>query len=193
MRYDKGRKEETRRRIVDVASKRFRKEGVDAVGVANLMADAGLTHGGFYSHFPSKEHLVREVLSDVLDTRHERLERSAADGTGIAPVIARYLSDSHRDKPEDGCPFACFAVEIARHTPETREVFTAKFKRHVELFAAHLPEGTQAQREARATALLGLMAGMLQLARATPDPQMSAEIMTNAREHALALALAPYT
>lgn len=193
MRYGKGHKEETRRRILDVASKRFRKEGVDAVGVANLMSDAGLTHGGFYSHFPSKEHLVREVLSDVLDTRHARLERSAADGVGIAPVIERYLSDNHRDKPEDGCPFACFVVEIARHTPETREVFTAKFKRHVELLAAHLPEGTLEQREARATALLGLMSGMLQLARATPDPQMSAEIMMNARQHALALATAPYT
>ncbi|MBN9080816.1 MAG: hypothetical protein BGP04_21315 [Rhizobiales bacterium 62-17] len=192
MRYGKGHKDETRKRILDVAAKRFRKDGVDAVGVAGLMADAGLTHGGFYSHFPSKEHLVREVLDTVLETRHASLERSAASGKGIEPVIERYLSVRHRDEPENGCPFACFAVEIARHEPETREMFTAKFNRHVELIAAHLPEGSEEQRRQRATALLGLMSGMLQLARATPSPETSDDILASARQHALAMAVAPY-
>jgi AcrR family transcriptional regulator len=188
MRYEKGRKDETRQRIIDAAARRFREEGVEAVGVAGLMADAGLTHGGFYSHFPSKEHLVRETLTSVLDRRHARLEESIASGhAGVETIISNYLSRNHRDNPGSGCPFACFVGEIARRPDETRTAFTDKLKRHAELIAAHFTSGPKDEREKTAFTLLSLMSGALQLSRAVVDPALSETILANARQTSLAL------
>jgi TetR/AcrR family transcriptional repressor of nem operon len=186
MRYEKGRKDETRQRIIAAAAKRFREEGVEAVGVAGLMADAGLTHGGFYSHFPSKVHLVRETLTTVLDRRHARLEQSIASGrAGVETIIANYLSQHHRDNPGTGCPFACFVGEIARRPDETRTAFTDKLKRHAELIAAHFTSGPEAEREHTALTLLSLMSGALQLSRAVSDRALSQTILETARQSAL--------
>src|ERR1700754_349801 len=98
MRYDKGHKDATRQRIVEVASRQFREQGVAAVGLAGIMTDAGLTNGAFYAHFDSKEDLVREVLASP-GKRSEMWQAAAESGEGLESAIRRYLSANHRDNP----------------------------------------------------------------------------------------------
>ncbi len=102
MRFDKGHKEQTRRRIVETAARRFRKEGVEAVGIAGLMADAGLTHGGFYAHFASKEELVRAALEEASDQGRERRCKLLEKGENLEALVRSYLRPVHRDTPELG-------------------------------------------------------------------------------------------
>jgi AcrR family transcriptional regulator len=198
MRYEKGHKDVTRKRIVDVASKRFRKEGVEAVGLAGLMADAGLTHGGFYAHFKSKEDLVREAVSDAFgqsNAAFERVVRDRGDGDGdgdggedgFAVIVRKYLRPEHRDHPELGCAAAALVAEIARHPEPTREAFTGQLNRLVDLVEAQLPASPSDRRRKCATAVVALMMGSLQLARAETDAARSAEILDSGVEAAFAL------
>ena len=112
MRYQKDQKEITHRRVVEVAAARFRKDGLDGVGVATLMGEAGLTHGGFYSHFASKEALIQEVIDTGMDDSFARLTEST-EGAGIEGFIRRYLRPSHREHPERGCPPQLWAPKSA--------------------------------------------------------------------------------
>ncbi len=161
MRYEKGHKDATRMRIVDAASKRFRKDGVEAIGVARLMADAGLTHGGFYAHFSSKEDLVKEAVRDALDHTRAGLERVArSEPGGIEALIRMYLAPQHRDRPERGCAAAALASEIARHSRPTREAFTEEIEALVNFIAEQLPGGDdQHERQKIAVAIFALMMG----------------------------------
>ncbi len=178
MRYEKGHKDVTRTRIVEVASKRFRKDGVEAVGVARLMADAGLTHGGFDAHFASKEDLVKEAVRDALDHTRAGLERVArADGGGIEALVRSYLASQHRDRPDRGCAAAALVAEIARHSHPTRAAFTEKIEALVDLIAEQLPAGDQRERRKAATGIFAVMMGTLQLARAAPDKSLSDQIL----------------
>jgi TetR/AcrR family transcriptional repressor of nem operon len=190
MRYEKGHKDTTRRRIVEVASRRFRKEGVEAVGVAGVMAEAGLTHGGFYSHFASKEELVQEAVTEALDGTLAELARiTTVKGGGLEAVLRAYLSAPHRDKPERGCVAAALAPELARHPTTTRAAFTERLQRIVGLIADQLPSTvTLAARQQAATAIVALMMGTLQLARAEPDTPVSARLLEGGINAALTLA-----
>src|SRR5688572_28834100 len=115
MRYEKGHKEQTRQRIVEMAARRFRKDGVDGVGLATVMSDAGLTNGAFYAHFDSKDALVKDVVDCTLQEREVALDEALEHGMdGVAAAIEDYLSRRHRDKPEVGCPTAALVAEIAR-------------------------------------------------------------------------------
>jgi TetR/AcrR family transcriptional repressor of nem operon len=187
MRFEKGHKEETRRRIVQVASGRFRKDGVEAVGIAGLMAEAGLTHGGFYAHFGSKEDLLREAMVAAMDTTRERLNR-AAERNGLEGLVRRYLRPSHRDTPEDGCAIASLVAEIARHEPETRQVFAARVEKFLLRIAACLPGLPAADQKPAAIGILSVMLGALQLSRAVTDPELSDSILENGIRSALSLA-----
>ena len=187
MRYAKGHKDETRQHIVEVAARKFREEGLAAVGIAGLMAEAGLTNGAFYNHFDSKEHLVQEALTHALDKRDAAL-REAGPGAGEA-FIRDYLSPRHRDGAGQGCFTAALAAEIARHAEPTREAFTRAIQRTLGRIGAELPEGLAAEeRERKAAAIYGLMVGSLQLARAVTDREMSDRILAGGLEAALALA-----
>jgi len=183
MRYDKNHKELTHQRVVEVASERFRKEGLDAVGVASLMADAGLTHGGFYSHFPSKEALVEEAIVAAMETTSMRLTKAAETG-GIEALIASYLRPAHRDHPERGCAAAALCAEIGRHSEATRDAFTEKVRKMTALIESTLPKPDAAT----AQAICAMMIGTLQLSRAVSDPKLSDEILESGRTAALALA-----
>src|SRR5579859_4988291 len=115
MRYEKGHRETTRQHILDVASAQFRQNGVAAVGLAGIMSEAGLTNGAFYTHFESKEDLVRAMLLDAL-RRHELRHRANLENKmGLEATIRDYLSARHRDRPGSGCPAAALVAEIARH------------------------------------------------------------------------------
>jgi TetR/AcrR family transcriptional regulator, transcriptional repressor for nem operon len=188
MRYEKGHKDATRKHIVKVASKRFRRDGVEAVGVVGLMADAGLTHGGFYSHFASKEELVQATTVDALEGGRAQLARAAGADGGLEGIVRAYLRPAHRDAPARGCAFAALTSEIARRSPATRAAFTREFEAHIDLIAGCLPAGDACASRRAAIAIFSLMMGALQLARAVADKDLSDRILESGVEAALTLA-----
>ncbi len=185
MRYEKGRKDATRQRVIEVASRQFREQGVAAVGLAGIMAEAGLTNGAFYAHFDSKEHLVRDVLASA--GFHNKLSKAEARGAGLEGAIRDYLSPGHRDDPGGGCPTSALVAEMARHPRATRDAFSGKVAGVFELIAASLRTGTAAARRRKAVAIYGLIVGTLQLARAVNDSKLSDEILRNGADAAVAL------
>ncbi|MCQ8240080.1 TetR/AcrR family transcriptional regulator [Rhizosaccharibacter radicis] len=188
MRYTDGQRERTRDRILDVAGRLFREQGVASSGMAGLMAAAGLTNGAFYAHFPSKEALVQEVLAH---RRQGRFTEALREGEPPERWIRLYLNPDHRDRPGEGCMMAPLAAEIGRHPPDTRERFCAALGRTIELIAAHVPGASEADRLVRAHAVFGLMMGTLQLARATGTGSASDAILGGGVRAALALCLPP--
>jgi len=187
MRYEKGHKDVTRQRIIDVASGQFRAHGVAARGLAGIMTEAGLTNGAFYAHFESKEDLVRAVLGEALGRREQTLRAAADKEAGLEVLIRDYLSPRHRDDPGRGCPTAAMVAEIARHPKKTRDAFTVKVVELIALIAAQI-EGSPPARRGNAVAIYGMMVGTLQLARAVNDKRLSDEILENGLAAALALA-----
>lgn len=191
MRYDKGQKEATRNRIIEAAAMRFRRDGIEGVGVASLMGDIGLTQGGFYNHFASKEDLAREVLVEALATTRERLAAAgvAAAADGLEPFVNFYLRAQHRDHPENGCAAAALAAEVARGPAATKAAFTAELRKTVTLISERLPKSMKPkQRRETAQAIFASMMGTLVLARAVDDAALSDELLAAGRRAALALA-----
>jgi TetR/AcrR family transcriptional repressor of nem operon len=184
MRYEKGHKDATRERIIDVASKQFREKGVAAVGLAGIMNDAGLTNGAFYNHFESKEDLVQAVLGQALERRETKLRTTS----GLEKIVRDYLSRAHRDGPSNGCPTAALVAEIARHPKATRDAFTEKVSSFIPLIAAQLPAGSAGEKRRRAVAIYGMLVGTLQLARAVNDRKLSDEMLESTVSVALELA-----
>jgi TetR/AcrR family transcriptional regulator, transcriptional repressor for nem operon len=190
MRFEKGHKAATRRHIVDVASKCFRRDGVSAAGIAGIMAEAGLTNGAFYPHFESKEALVREALASALADQQHRLDEERT-GLDLEGAIRRYLNRAHLEAPAVGCPSAALLPEIARQAMATRKTYEEGLRRYVSTLAALLPDAESATSGRRATAIFGLMVGTLQLARAVPDAVQAEQILEGGVEAALHLARAP--
>lgn len=188
MRYAPEHNEETRERILEVASRLFREHGIAAVGLAKIMTEADLTVGTFYTHFKSKEALVRDALLRSLRARHEELEQAIQRGD-IETAIRAYLSAEHRDAPGDGCPVAALAPEVARHPKATRQAFASHNEPTLDGIAALL-SSQQSKKVGRAdaAAFLGLLAGTLQLARATPDRTESDAILEAGVRAAIRLA-----
>jgi len=187
VRYEKGHRTATRERIVDVASRRFRAEGVAAVGLTGIMADAGLTNGAFYTHFSSKDELVKATLVHAMNEREAALKALGATGGDVGAAIREYLSVAHRDDAASGCPSASLLGEIRRQPVETRDAYTAQITAFVDLIAAALP-GNAVEARQKALAIFGLMAGTLQLARAVSDPVLSQEVLEAGAKTAIALA-----
>ena len=187
MRYAAEHNEETRDRIVAAASRLFREHGIAAVGLAKIMAEADLTVGTFYTHFKSKEALVQEALRQARNMNFEQ-----ALGVGDLDLAVRtYLSAEHRDAAGIGCPAAALASEVARHPRATRQRFANDLDQRIDTFAELLSSrrGKKVGR-AEATAFFGLLAGTLQLARATPERAESDAILEAGVRAALRLAAA---
>ena len=187
MRYSQDHKQETRRRILEVAGRRFKQDGIDGSGVATLMSDAGLTNGAFYGHFSSKEDLVANVLADQLRTQRKSFDENPSDRAGLKAFVRSYLSPEHRDQLAGGCPSAALLDEIARRRTDTRDVFTAEVMGVVDDIASRLdPTDVEAAR-ADALTIFGLMVGTLQLARALTDRHLSDQLLARGEETALKL------
>lgn len=185
MRYEKGRKEATRRRITEVAAGRFRSDGIAATGLAGIMSEAGLTNGAFYLHFGSKEGLVRESISAALEDQAAQIKALlAAGGTSLA--IDAYLSPEHRDNPDQGCVSSALLPEIAREPGPTREAYVERFNGLVRLVAEAMPPGTR-DPEGVATAVFGLLIGTLELARTVAGTALSDRILETGAAAAKAL------
>jgi TetR/AcrR family transcriptional repressor of nem operon len=188
MRYEKGHKEITRRRIVETASARFRKDGIEGVGLADLMAEAGLTHGGFYSHFSSKEDLVRAAMEEAAGHSAQNFNRRIEEG-GLEAWIRGYLRIGHRDHPERGCAMAALASELARHPKSTRQGFTENLARITSAVESHLPAHiTPATKKKLATGIFAVLVGAMQMSRAVNDPEWSEQILEAGIASALVLA-----
>jgi TetR/AcrR family transcriptional repressor of nem operon len=188
MRYAPEHNEATRERILEAAARLFREHGIAAVGLAQIMAAAGLTVGTFYTHFRSKEALLRDALLRSLDARHEEFEQ-ALHGADLETLVRAYLSPEHRDAAGTGCTVAALASEVARHPRATRHTFASHNAPTLDALAAYLSsrQGKEVGR-ADAAALLGLLAGTLQIARATPDRAESDAILEAGVRAAIRLA-----
>src|SRR3954462_8520245 len=125
---------ENRERILETAARLFREKGFDGIGVADLMQNAGLTHGGFYGQFPSKEDLAGRACERALEQSAARLDRLIAGHPKdtLQAVAASFLSTRHRDQPGDGCAFVALGAEAPRHAPAVRKVFTEALQRRIE-------------------------------------------------------------
>jgi AcrR family transcriptional regulator len=189
MRYEKGRKDATRRRITEVASERFRAGGIAASGVASIMSDAGLTNGAFYPHFQSKEELVRETVAAALEAQLSQLRDVLAAG-GLEAAIAVYLSAEHRDNPATGCASAALLPELARQPPETRSLYAERFLAQVRQVAAALPPEIR-DREDVVLGVFATLIGTLQLARAVEGSALSDRILAAGAEAARMLVQPP--
>src|ERR1700740_1485193 len=138
MRYSREHKLETHARIVKKASGRLREKGAHGIGVADLMKDAGLTHGGFYAHFDSREALVIEAFGYAMDRSTEHWKKIAAETSPerrLALMVETYLSPLHRDDPGHGCSIPSLGPEIARESPKTRKAFAAKLDQMIDMMA----------------------------------------------------------
>src|SRR5215207_5278593 len=187
MRYSRDHKQATRRRILEVAGRRFKQDGIDGAGVATLMADAGLTNGAFYGHFSSKEDLVANVLADQLRAQRQSFDAQPSDRAGLEAFVRSYLSPQHRDQLAGGCPSAALLDEIARRPTDTRDVFTAEVMGVVDDIASRLdPTDVDAAR-ADALTMFGLLVGTLQLARTLTDRDLSDQLLARGVETALKL------
>ena len=185
MRKSRQEAAETRQRIVDAASKRFRESGIDSTALADLMAQAGLTHGGFYKHFESKEQVVLEALQLALESMRESLNQKMAHTSGSRSVntaIANYLSPKHRDDPGGGCFFVALASELARSSGEIRDTATAGMVALIELIASHLTDLPPAAAKKKALVIVSTMIGALTVSRLVNDEQLSAAVLREARK-----------
>jgi AcrR family transcriptional regulator len=187
MRFEKGHKENTRRRIVDVAARRFRRDGIAASGLAGIMAESGLTNGAFYPHFDSKEALVKEAISSALNGQHSALTNDETGAIDIEDAIRRYLNKSHLSGCDEGCPSAALLPEIARQPAPTRKMYEEGYLSYVQALAMLLPHPKSAKSRRQAAAIFSLMVGTIQVARAVSDPRLAEEILENGVQAALKL------
>jgi TetR/AcrR family transcriptional regulator, transcriptional repressor for nem operon len=188
MRYSREHKQETHTRIVRKASVRLREKGAHGIGVADLMKEAGLTHGGFYAHFDSREALVIEAFNYAMDRSTERWRKMAEETPPekrFAAIVESYLSALHRDDPGHGCAVSTLGPEIARESAKTRKAFAAKLDEMIEMMADQVPELPRKAARQQAIAALSTMAGALVLSRVAGSGEFSEEILGAGREAAL--------
>ncbi|KRB40847.1 TetR/AcrR family transcriptional regulator [Acidovorax sp. Root70] len=196
MKVSKAQAAENRQGILDAASRLYRERGLTGVGVADITRDAGLTHGGLYRHFASKDALVQEACARAFDWSIAPLD-GATPNTTISERIQSYLSPQHRDSPGTGCPAAALAVDAARAGSALSEVFAQGIERNIGRFAQLLAdngaeEGGTAEQptdRARAMQILATMVGGLVLARATAaaQPALSNELLTTLQSQLIGL------
>lgn len=190
VRYPKEQKAETRRRILDAAARLFRKYGYDGVGVDAIMDEVGLTSGGFYSHFSSKEALFSEAMTSALapgkTLRASRSSGAPAPGVTdpLVTLIKGYLSRAHRDTVADGCPLPTLSPDVSRKSDATRESYEQQFLKFVDEVEALLPDGSENARE-HALSLVAQCVGGVMLSRAVRDQKLSDQILKSCRDAAM--------
>jgi TetR/AcrR family transcriptional regulator, transcriptional repressor for nem operon len=180
MGYSQAQKETTHKRIVAIASKRFREHGLAGSGIAELMKEAGLTVGGFYKHFNSRDELVAEALSgDAFGVWQRQKEAAESSGQPLSfeKLIDDYVSDAHRKNPGAGCAFSALAPEIARSDQRTRVLTSNQVKADLELLVGLLPGRDKRAARSRAILTFSALVGAMSLARAVSNEALSREIL----------------
>jgi len=179
MGHSKAEKTETHKRIVKIASKRFREDGLAGVGISALMKEAGLTVGGFYKHFDSRDDLVAEAVSSAFGGWKRRVDAAASGGPAVsyAKLIDEYLNEAHRDNPGAGCAFSALAGEIARSDKRMRALASKQLENDLQLIAGLLPGEDKPAARSKAILTISSLVGAMSLARAVSDRDLSREIM----------------
>jgi TetR/AcrR family transcriptional regulator, transcriptional repressor for nem operon len=177
---------ETRKRIIETAAAEFRQKGVQATRVADVMAAAGLTHGGFYRHFDSKEHLLTEACSTVMGNM-ETMATDAVEGgkRAFEQYVATYLSREFHETYGKGCPFATMGSELAHADEPTRQTLTEGFETWIALIARQSPEEEASAARADAIFKLSAMVGAVTMARIVDDEAFAQEILSQATARVL--------
>lgn len=174
-------KAESHERILEVAGQQFREKGLGGIGVANLMAAAGLTHGGFYCHFKSRSHLVEAAVQHVLQQSEEiKNERTGPGRSGLQDYVRWYLSADHRDDLGQGCPLAALAADVRHEDKRTRAVFASGLRRYLDWVSSFLG-GRGKATDSKAAFVTSAMVGALVLSRAVDDPAESEKILDQVR------------
>jgi TetR/AcrR family transcriptional repressor of nem operon len=182
MGHSRADKAKTHERIVTLASKRYREKGLTGIGIAELMKEAGLTVGGFYKHFGSRDDLVAEATRSALGRWKRKVHAAASGGPPVTyqSLIDDYLSKAHRDHPGTGCPVSALVGDIARAEKRTRALITQEARDSIELLASLIRDINHKQKSAaRSQAILTYcsLVGALTMARAVSDDQLSREIL----------------
>jgi TetR/AcrR family transcriptional regulator, transcriptional repressor for nem operon len=174
---------QNRERVVATAARLFRERGFDGVGISDLMKEVGLTHGGFYAQFPSKEHLMAEAAKIAADDREATLRKQleSQSAGSVKAFIEKYLSKGHRDNPGDGCYMATLGVDASRQGPVVRAAFTQAVERAIDMLAKAESGTTGEDRRRGAIADYAGMIGAMVLARAVADDALSEEILSSVK------------
>ncbi len=181
-RYGTEHKRATRRRILEAAGRRLKRDGIDGSGVATLMADAGLTNGAFYAHFDSKEDLVANTVADQL-----REQRETYSTQPLEEIVRGYLSLQHRDDMEGGCPSAALLDEIGRSSDAVKRAYTDGQVAIIDDVAARLAPDDPHSVRVQALGVFALMVGTLQVSRALADKRLADDVLQQGIKNALVL------
>src|SRR5438132_9971022 len=185
-RTSSGRKEVTHERIVNAAARAIRRSGCDGIGVAEIMKDAGLTHGGFYAHFDSREAMLAEAADRAgaeAVAASARIAGSASPQRALTELVRAYLSRTHVEDIERGCPVAALGSEMPRQAPEVRRAATRRLKEMIDLVARQSPDWGQPNAHERAPVTVATMVGALMLSRAVDDARLSDAMRQAALKH----------
>jgi len=178
-------KARTRQRILDEAARVMRECGTESIGVASLMKRVGLTHGGFYAHFDSREALVQAVIAEMFTDSTQRMQplwQQSDPAERLNTLIDYYLSETHRDSPAEGCPMPALVSEVGHLPEEAKAIFTQGVASMLQRLSELLAELGLREAEALASSLLAEMVGALALARACPDKALSATMLARSRQ-----------
>lgn len=180
MRKSREEAAETRERIVRVAAREFNESGIQSTGLTEIMAAAGLTHGGFYKHFSSKDQLVAEAVEKALERIMFSMENPRASRS-LEKTVGAYLSKKHRDDAEEACPLAALGTELRHADQETRQVASKGIEQIISIIASHLPELSPKQARARAHAIVAAMVGSMMLSRIVTDKKLSETLLRDTK------------
>ena len=189
MRYDPDHKTRIHRRIVNNASRQLRAKGLNGPAVTTLMKASGLTHGGFYRHFGSRDDLVIEAIEESLQELRDRLITAAKEvesGEGWKAMVRSYLSLERCDHPDDGCPIAALAPDIARTRSAVKQRSSAAILKFRQELLPYMPGKDAEERATNFLAILSSMVGAIAIARTMPDPAVRQRILNRVRDHLLA-------
>jgi TetR/AcrR family transcriptional regulator, transcriptional repressor for nem operon len=179
-------KEATHDRIVEAAARAIRRSGYNGTGVADIMKDAGLTHGGFYAHFPSRDAMLTEAADRAGSEGVAMMERIAATSPpqrALQAMMQAYLSKAHVEGVETGCAVAALGSEMPRQAPDVRHAATRRIKEMIDLVARQSPDWGQPGAHEHALVTVATMVGTLVLARAVDDPRLSDALRNAALNH----------
>jgi len=184
MRYDSEHKQRTHQKLLEEASAAIREHGPNNISVAALMAKVGLTHGGFYAHFKSKDDLIAEAISYVLEERAEAFEKNLQGedlSAALANYIDLYLSSGHRDLRDKGCAVVALNGDIARMSDDTKARFESGIQRTIKILSGILIKLNKENPDELACSILTEMAGALAVSRTLSNSALSAWVLDNAR------------
>jgi TetR/AcrR family transcriptional repressor of nem operon len=183
MGHSKSDKAATHTRIVNVAAERFRELGIEGIGVADVMKEAGVTVGGFYKHFESRDELVVEALA----TAFHDLDRWEEHTDTLTEALKNYLTEEHRDAPGTGCALGALLGDMTRASRSARAVYTARLKRTLANSTGLVPPKGNSDKRGRAILTISAMLGAINLSRAVSDPSLSREILQRTRDELISL------